>query len=116
MTPCGAEVTVAAVTDDQLRPAFRLLNPRELGFQKSFDIIIMVVLGGMGSISGAVLAAILLTILPEALRAFSDYRMILYASALIAMMLLRPQGLFGLRELWEVGPFRRKTPKLGGEA
>lgn len=78
------------------------LNPRELGFQKSFDVIIMVVLGGMGSISGAVLAAVLLTILPEALRAFVDYRMIVYALCLIVMMIVRPQGFFGLREIWEL--------------
>src|SRR5262249_50034997 len=71
-----------------------ILNPNELGFLKSFDIVIMVVLGGMGSVSGAVLAAILLTILPEALRAFAQYRMIFYALALILMMILRPQGLF----------------------
>jgi branched-chain amino acid transport system permease protein len=80
------------------------LNPRELGFQKSFDVIIMVVLGGMGSVSGAILAATILTILPELLRAFSQYRMIVYALALVLMMILRPQGLLGLREIWEIGP------------
>ena len=78
------------------------LNPRELGFQKSFDVVIMVVLGGMGSVSGAVLAAIVLTILPEALRGFSEFRMPIYALALILMMILRPQGLLGLREIWEM--------------
>jgi branched-chain amino acid transport system permease protein len=77
------------------------LNPRELGFQKSFDIVIMVVLGGMGSVSGAVLAAMILTILPEVLRQFAQYRMIIYALALIIMMIVRPQGLFGVREVWE---------------
>ncbi|MCG3172099.1 MAG: hypothetical protein GMKNLPBB_00244 [Myxococcota bacterium] len=84
------------------------LNPGELGFQKSFDIIIMVVLGGMGSISGSIIAAIVLTILPEALRAVADYRMIAYAVFLIALMIWRPSGLFGVRELWELGPFRRR--------
>jgi branched-chain amino acid transport system permease protein len=88
------------------------LNPREFAFQKSFDIVIMVVLGGMGSISGAALAAALLTILPEALREFADYRMIVYALSLIVMMIVRPQGLFGVREVWEIGPFRRKTEAL----
>src|SRR5262249_42874915 len=79
------------------------LNPRELGFQKSFDVVIMVVLGGMGSVSGAVVAAVLLTILPELLREVSGYRMIAYAFLLIVMMILRPQGIFGVRELWELG-------------
>ncbi|HZN56174.1 MAG TPA: branched-chain amino acid ABC transporter permease [Candidatus Polarisedimenticolaceae bacterium] len=84
------------------------LNPRELGFQKSFDIVIMVVLGGMGSVSGAVLAAIVLTLLPEALRGFSEFRMPIYALALILMMILRPQGILGLREVWELPWLRRR--------
>jgi branched-chain amino acid transport system permease protein len=67
----------------------------------------MVVLGGMGSISGAVLAAIVLTVMPEALRSFESYRMVVYALSLILMMILRPQGLFGVREIWELGPLRR---------
>jgi branched-chain amino acid transport system permease protein len=79
------------------------LNPGNLGFMKSFDIIIMVVLGGMGSVSGAVLAAIILTILPEALSNLAEFRMIIYALLLIVMMLVRPQGLFGIREIWELG-------------
>jgi branched-chain amino acid transport system permease protein len=85
------------------------LNPKELGFQKSFELVIMVVLGGMGSISGTVLAAIVLTILPELLRGFDQYRMITYALVLIFMMLVRPQGLFGLHEIWQLG--RRKKRK-----
>jgi branched-chain amino acid transport system permease protein len=84
------------------------LNPRELGFQKSFDIVIMVVLGGMGSVSGAVLAAIVLTLLPEALRGFSEFRMPIYALALILMMILRPQGILGLKEVWELPWFARR--------
>jgi branched-chain amino acid transport system permease protein len=84
------------------------LNPRELGFQKSFDIVIMVVLGGMGSISGCVAAAIVLTVLPEALRDFAQWRMPVYALLLILMMIVRPQGLFGLREIGDVWPFGRR--------
>jgi branched-chain amino acid transport system permease protein len=84
------------------------LNPRELGFLKSFDIVIMVVLGGMGSVSGAVLAAIVLTLLPEALRGASEFRMPIYALALILMMILRPQGILGLREIWELAWIRKR--------
>lgn len=83
------------------------LNPRELGFQKSFEIVIMVVLGGMGSVSGAAIAAIGLTVLPEMLRTFSEYRMVAYALLLIVVMLVRPQGLMGIREIWELPIFRR---------
>lgn len=85
------------------------LNPANLGFMKSFDIIIMVVLGGMGSISGAVLAAAILTILPEQLRSFEQYRMVIYALSLILMMIVRPQGLFGIREVWELAWFKRRV-------
>jgi branched-chain amino acid transport system permease protein len=91
------------------------LNPRELGFQKSFDIVIMVVLGGMGSVSGAVLAAIVLTILPEALRGFSEFRMPIYALALILMMILRPQGILGLKELWELSWFPGRGKRSKGK-
>jgi len=89
------------------------LNPADLGFQKSIDIVIIVVLGGMGSISGAVAAAVILTTLPEAFREFNEYRMIVYALALVLMMILRPQGLFGIRELWELGPWRRLFRREG---
>ncbi|MBL8747305.1 MAG: branched-chain amino acid ABC transporter permease [Phycisphaerae bacterium] len=157
------------------------LNPGELGFLKSFDIIIMVVLGGLGSISGAAIAAAIVTILPELLRNpepllkmwpvlaglaavllvaavvcamtgrrarslvawmcivltllglgfgaraaaaaghnLGDYRMILFALALILMMILRPQGLFGVREVWDRSLWKgiadsfRAPPKKGG--
>jgi len=82
------------------------LNPRELGFQKSFDIVIMVVLGGMGSISGSAIAAVLLTVLPELLREFAEYRMIVYALTLVVMMIVRPQGIFGLNEIWDYQPIK----------
>ena len=133
----------------------------DLGFSRSFEIIIMVVLGGLGSISGAFLAAILLTFLPEVLRdppriydptvlaviavlmliallrahhrwralglivgvclayelarwgaevsgrKLSDFRMIIYAAVLVLLMILRPQGLLGVHEIWEVWPLNK---------
>ena len=83
------------------------LNPKELGFQKSIDIVIMVVLGGMGSITGVVLAATILTLLPELFREFAEYRMPVYALALIIVMIVRPQGLFGIKELWDLWFWRK---------
>jgi branched-chain amino acid transport system permease protein len=71
------------------------INPSQFGFLRSFEIVVMVVVGGMGSIIGVILAAIILTILPEALRAIAQYRMVIYALLLIVIMLSRPQGLFG---------------------
>ncbi|MFR5869379.1 MAG: branched-chain amino acid ABC transporter permease, partial [Acutalibacteraceae bacterium] len=67
-------------------------------FNYSVEILIMVVLGGMGSTTGSILAAVVLTILPEALREFSDYRMLLYSIILIVMMLFKPNGLLGRYE------------------
>ncbi len=143
------------------------ISAGDLGFLKSFDIIIMVVLGGLGSISGAAMAAAILTILPEILRSpptllsvwalvpigiavllmvfsarraraliilaavcvawesargiavwqgvdLSKYRMILYALALIIMMITRPQGILGLRELWDLRLPKRRP--AGGAA
>ncbi|MBK9072898.1 MAG: branched-chain amino acid ABC transporter permease [Myxococcales bacterium] len=96
------------------------LNPAELGFLKSIDVVIMVVLGGMGSISGCVIAAAALTILPEVFREFADYRMIVYSLALILVMIVRPQGLFGVRELWDFRWRKRRTAQPpsapGGDA
>lgn len=136
------------------------LIPAEFGFQKSFDILIMVVLGGLGSISGSVIAAAIVTLLPELLRdpphiwpvmliviAFvlflrkkqgvratiilviitvaweivratvgdlSSYRMILFALALILMMILRPQGLLGIQEIWDLWR-RKENPPSGAK-
>ena len=64
-------------------------------YNYSIEILVMVVLGGMGSMLGSVVSATVLTILPEALRAFADYRMIAYAVVLILTMIFRPQGLMG---------------------
>jgi branched-chain amino acid transport system permease protein len=75
------------------------LNPNSFTFIKSIEVIAMVVLGGMGSISGSVLAAIILTLLPEVLRPVQRYRMVVYSLMLITLMITRPQGLLGTREL-----------------
>ena len=75
------------------------LNPSSFTFIKSIEVIAMVVLGGMGSISGSVMAAIVLTLLPEVLRPVKDFRMVIYALMLITLMITRPQGLMGTREL-----------------
>jgi branched-chain amino acid transport system permease protein len=74
------------------------LHTNSFTFMRSIEVIIMVVLGGMGSITGAILAAIILTILPEFLRVVKDYRMVIYSLILIILMLTRPQGLFGVQE------------------
>lgn len=74
------------------------LDPNIFSFMKSIEILVIVVLGGMGSITGSIIAAIVLTILPEALREFANYRMLIYSFLLVVMMIFRPQGLFGTKE------------------
>ena len=71
------------------------LQPGSFDFMKSIEILVMVVLGGMGSMLGSVVSATVLTILPEALRSFDRYRMVVYSAALILMMIFKPSGLFG---------------------
>src|SRR5260221_489883 len=79
------------------------LNPQNLNFVKSIEVVVMIVLGGIGSTSGAVFGAATLTILPEALRPvdrqFPGLRMVLYALILVLLMIFRPQGVFGRREI-----------------
>lgn len=70
------------------------LSPTGFDFMKSIDIVVMVILGGMGRTAGVIVAAILLTVLPEVLRGFADYRMIIYSLLIIGLMMARPQGLF----------------------
>jgi branched-chain amino acid transport system permease protein len=72
------------------------ITPTGFDFTRSIEIVVMVILGGMGNTLGVVLAAILLTLLPELLRPVADYRMILYSLLLITLMIARPQGLLNV--------------------
>jgi branched-chain amino acid transport system permease protein len=85
--------------------------PSQFQYDRSFEILAMVVLGGTGSLSGPLIAAALLTALPEVLRDLAKYRMIVYALLLIGVMIFRPQGLLGTREIGAVilGLFRRRN-------
>lgn len=99
----------------------RYLNPQTFDFNRSFEIIIIVVLGGMGSITGSIFAAIFLTVIREALRPLQeltriDFRMVIYSLMLIVLMLTRPNGLFGTRELADLFPKNLRRKLLGKEA
>jgi branched-chain amino acid transport system permease protein len=89
------------------------LSPQTLNFVRSIEIIVMIVIGGIGSITGAVFGATTLTILPEALRSldqrYPGVRMVIYSLLLILTMIFRPQGLFGRREL-TLPRWRRSPP------
>ncbi|MGZ4962101.1 MAG: branched-chain amino acid ABC transporter permease [Limisphaerales bacterium] len=73
------------------------IDPKGFDFMRSIEIVVMVILGGMGNTIGVIAAAVLLTLLPEVLRPIAQYRMIMYSFLLIVFMLTRPQGLFTWR-------------------
>ena len=71
------------------------ISPDSFDFTVSVMVLAMIVLGGIGSIPGVILGAVVLTVLPECLRDFSMYRMLIFGFAMIAMMLFRPSGIWG---------------------
>jgi len=71
------------------------INPSDFAFMKSIDILNMIVLGGLGSIPGAIIGAGVLTVAPEFLRFMSEYRMLVYGALLVFLMVFRPNGLLG---------------------
>jgi branched-chain amino acid transport system permease protein len=73
------------------------INPASFTLWESIVVLSLVVLGGMGSITGVVLGAFLLILLPEYLRAFSEYRMLIFGLALVIMMIFRPGGMITAR-------------------
>lgn len=84
------------------------LTPEGFNFMRSIEIIVMVIVGGMGNMPGVIFAAVLLTLLPEWLRGVQQYRMVIYSLLLIVLMLTRPQGLFGGLS-WPTRWIRTKT-------
>jgi branched-chain amino acid transport system permease protein len=98
---------------------YSFIDPKSFDFLRSTEILTFVVFGGMGSISGSVVAAGALTFLPEILRNLSDvmkdYRIIIYSLLLIVMMIFRPQGLLGTKELPDIIKGLKKLSKKGGD-
>ena len=78
---------------------YYFLEPNLFNFQKSIDILVIVVLGGLGSLSGSVIAAIVLALISTYLQSFPELRMVIYAVLLIVIMIFRPQGIMGSKEL-----------------
>ena len=76
------------------------LHPNTFTFIKSFEIIIMIVIGGLGSIEGSILGAILITVILEVFRGFGPYRLVIFSITLILIMIYRPQGIMGAKALF----------------
>lgn len=93
---------------------FYIINPSSFTFMASFNYLIMVVLGGLGSLTGSIAGAFVVTALSAALASWPEFRMIIYALALILLMFYRPQGLFGYVELSSLKPFAFLDLTKGG--
>ena len=105
----------AGVAGGMLAHYFGYLQPKMFMMVKSTEYTIMVIFGGMGSITGSVLGTVLLCALPELLRAVGDWRLVFYGLAVIIIMIVRPKGLMGGKEITDlkvfkaiVGLFRKK--------
>lgn len=93
---------------------FNVIKPENFGFMKSVDILIIVVFGGLGSITGSIIAAIFLGVINIVLQSYGPIRMIIYAVALVAIMVFRPGGLLGNKEFtmtWLFDLFKKKQKK-----
>jgi branched-chain amino acid transport system permease protein len=99
--------TLAAVMGAVFAAKTTFVNPSSFTFMESAMILAIVVLGGMGSVLGVILGAFLLILLPEYMRAFSEYRMLLFGATMIVVMVFRPQGLIKAK---------RKVYKINTEA
>lgn len=87
-----------------------LIYPNTFGFLKSFEILVMVVLGGLGSITGCILGAVVMIVMNNALASYPALRMIIISILLVVMMIVRPNGLLGNREL-RLPHFGKKSEK-----
>lgn len=85
---------------------FYIISPASFTFMQSFNYLIMVVLGGLGSLTGAIAGAFFVTFISAALASVPEFRMIIFALLLILLMFYRPQGLFGYVEITHLGPWR----------
>ena len=90
---------IAGIGGALYAPFIGFIKPDLASFNRSIDYLIFVVLGGMGSLTGSVIASFVLTFLQEFLRFLKDFRLLIYPLILIFVMLFRPQGLLGMKEL-----------------
>ncbi|MEP7048712.1 MAG: branched-chain amino acid ABC transporter permease [Pseudomonadota bacterium] len=90
------------------------VRPEDFRFEKSIDMVVMIIVGGLGSISGAVLGGIFVAVSLEVMRDLQQYRLVLYALLLVVIMLVRPQGLLGNRELYQLARKPKPTARVEG--
>ncbi|MNM47625.1 High-affinity branched-chain amino acid transport system permease protein LivH [compost metagenome] len=105
---------IAGVAGGLYAHYYTFIQPQSFTFMKSIEILTFVVFGGMGSLSGSVIATFILTALPEALRSLQDFKNIIYPIALIVLMIFRPEGLLGTKEI-SFNIFKKLSPQKGKE-
>ncbi len=115
MTGFVVAAFVAGAAGALYAPFIGFVKPDLSSFNRSVDYLIYVVLGGMGSITGSVIAAFTLTYLQEFLRFLKEYRLLIYPVILILVMLFRPQGLLGMKELSFTRTWRRVMRAKGAK-
>jgi branched-chain amino acid transport system permease protein len=91
------------------------IRPEDFRFEKSIDMIVMIIVGGLGSVTGAALGGVFVAVSLELMRDLHEYRLVLYALLLIVIMLVRPEGVLGRRELPQLlsGLYRRRRAREG---
>lgn len=110
---------MASVAGALYASTFDIIKPENFGFNKSVDILIISVFGGLGSVTGTILAAIILGVVNVFLQDYGSLRMIIYAIILIIIMIFRPEGLLGTKEFtmkWFFGLFDKKNKNKKEEA
>jgi len=113
MTGFVVAAFVAGLAGALYAPFIGFVKPDLSSFNRSVDYLIYVVLGGMGSVTGSVIAAFVLTYLQEFLRFLKEYRLLIYPVILILVMLFRPQGLLGMKEFSFVRAWQKVTARRG---
>ena len=86
------------------------IGPSEYGFDRAVDILTMAILGGIGNLTGPVIGAVILTLLPEMLRSFKDFRLVVNGFILVLIVLFLPKG------IWDPGRFRQWFGRGGRRA
>lgn len=102
---------IASVAGALYAGAFYVIKPDMFTFNKSIDILVLVVFGGMGSYTGSYISSFLISLLNTFLQQFSDIRMIIYGLALVIIMIFKPSGLLGKKEFTFSHLFQRFNPR-----
>ena len=114
MTALIISAVYAGIAGGLLAHYMTYIQPRMFQMAKSTDYTIIVIFGGLGSVTGSIVGTLILTFLPEMLRALDNWRLVIYGLAVIVIMVIRPRGLMGGVELSDLFrlPAKRRSARL----